>query len=175
MKPVGLRDGSLKILPTLRILLLLWLGMTTLLSAEKYILIDLDMQMAYAYEGGDIVMEGRVSTGKAKYRTPTGYYTILQKKRYHRSNLWPKPSGGAKMNYMLRLTNSGIAMHLGPVPEWPASHGCVRMKSGFAQRLWKWATVGTEVEISGYPPERVANRSDNSYDYFFDDYYVIDE
>jgi len=156
------------------IFLLLFLAVTQL-SAEKYILIDLDMQMAYAYEDGYIVMEGRVSTGKEKYRTPTGYYTILQKKRYHKSNLWPKPNGGAKMNYMLRLTNSGIAMHLGPVPEWPASHGCVRMKNGFAQRLWKWASVGTEVEISGYPPERMANREEGYYDHFFDDYYVIDE
>ena len=156
------------------IFLLLFLAVTQL-SAEKYILIDLDMQMAYAYEDGYIVMEGRVSTGKEKYRTPTGYYTILQKKRYHKSNLWPKPNGGAKMNYMLRLTNSGIAMHLGPVPEWPSSHGCVRMKNGFAQRLWKWASVGTEVEISGYPPERMANREEGYYDHFFDDYYVIDE
>ena len=155
-------------------ILLLFLTATQL-SAEKYILIDLDMQMAYAYEDGDIVLEGRVSTGKEKHRTPTGYYTILQKKRYHRSNLWPKPKGGAKMNYMLRLTNSGIAMHLGPVPELPASHGCVRMKNGFAQRLWKWASVGTEVEISGYPPERMANREEGYYDHFFDDYYMIDE
>ena len=158
-----------------RVILALLVLTIAQLSAEKYILIDLDMQMAYAYEDGDIILEGRVSTGKAKYRTPTGYYTVLQKKRHHRSNLWPKPNGGAKMNYMLRLTNSGIAMHLGPVPEWPASHGCVRMKNGFAQRLWKWATVGTEVEISGYPPERMANRRENYYDHFFDEYYVIDE
>lgn len=171
MKPVGSRGGSLKVLR----ILLLWIGLAALLSAEKYILIDLDMQMAYAYEDGYIVFEGRVSTGKKKYRTPTGYYTILQKKRHHKSNLWPKPNGGAKMNYMLRLTNSGIAMHLGSVPKWPASHGCVRMKNGFAQRLWKWASIGTEVEISGYPPERMANRGNNDYDHFFDEYYVIDE
>lgn len=142
------------------------------LHAEKFILIDLDMQMAYAYENGYVVLEGPVSTGKKGHRTPRGYFTVLEKKRHHKSNLWPKPNGGAKMNYMLRLTNSGIAMHLGPVPYWPASHGCIRMKNGFAQRLWKWAEVGTEVEISGYPPQRVAERD---YDYFFDDYYRIDE
>jgi|LGVE01.1.fsa_nt_gb lipoprotein-anchoring transpeptidase ErfK/SrfK len=174
MKSAGSKGGSLRVFSALR-LILLWFGLTVLLSAEKYILIDLDMQMAYAYEDGDIVLEGRVSTGKEKYRTPTGYYTILQKKRRHKSNLWPKPNGGAKMNYMLRLTNSGIAMHLGSVPKLPASHGCVRMKNGFAQRLWKWASVGTEVEISGYPPERMANREEGYYDHFFDDYYMIDE
>ena len=136
MSITGLMAGSLRVLPTLR-LVLLWFGLIALLPAEKYILIDLDMQMAYAYENGDIVMEGRVSTGKKGHRTPTGYYEILQKKRHHKSNLWPKPNGGATMNYMLRLSNSGIAMHLGSVPELPASHGCVRMKNGFAQRLWE--------------------------------------
>ena len=120
-----------------------------LLNAEKYILIDLDMQMAYAYENGDIIMEGRVSTGKKGHRTPTGYYEILQKKRHHKSNLWPKPNGGAKMNYMLRLTNTGIAMHLGPVPNRPASHGCIRMKNGFAQKMFKWAEVGVPVYVEG--------------------------
>ncbi|MEA3419177.1 MAG: L,D-transpeptidase family protein [Campylobacterota bacterium] len=143
-----------------------------IVNAEKFILIDLDTQMAYAYENGYIVLEGRVSTGKEEHRTPTGYYTILQKKRYHKSNLWPKPNGGAKMNYMLRLTNTGIAMHLGPVPRWPASHGCIRMKNGFAQQLWRWADIGTEVEVSGYPPERVASRGYNS---FFDENYRVDD
>ena len=152
----------------INVLIVLFL-LTTQLKAEKYILIDLDMQMAYAYENGDIILEGRVSTGKSGHRTPAGYYTILQKKRRHRSNLWPHPNGGAKMNYMLRLTNGGIAMHLGPVPDWPASHGCIRMKNGFAQRLWKWADLGTEVEISGYPPQRVANND------FFDENYYIEE
>jgi lipoprotein-anchoring transpeptidase ErfK/SrfK len=105
------------------------------LAAEKSILIDLDTQTAYAMKDGEILFEGRVSTGKEGHRTPTGYFTILEKKRRHKSNLWPKPKGGAKMNYMLRLTHTGIAMHLGYVPKYPASHGCIRMKNGFAQRL----------------------------------------
>jgi lipoprotein-anchoring transpeptidase ErfK/SrfK len=156
-------------LPCLTVLFVLVLGQ---LHAEKYILVDLDMQKAYAFEDGDVVLEGRISTGKRGHRTPTGYFRILEKKRHHKSNLWPRPNGGAKMNYMLRLTNSGIAMHLGPVPNRPASHGCIRMKNGFAQRLWKWADVGTEVEISGYPPQRVAERG---YDAFFDENYMIDD
>ena len=156
-------------LPSLIVLLVLATGQ---LHAEKYILVDLDMQKAYAFEDGDVVLEGRISTGKRGHRTPTGYFRILEKKRHHKSNLWPRPNGGAKMNYMLRLTNSGIAMHLGPVPNRPASHGCIRMKNGFAQRLWKWADVGTEVEISGYPPQRVAERG---YDAFFDENYMIDD
>jgi lipoprotein-anchoring transpeptidase ErfK/SrfK len=140
--------------------------------ADKYILIDLDTQTAFAYENNEIIMSGQVSTGKAGHRTPTGYYRILEKKRHHRSNSWPKPGGGAKMDYMLRLTNSGIAMHLGPVRTMPVSHGCIRMKNGFAQRLWKWADVGTEVEISGYPPQRIAQ---GRYDDYFDENYKIED
>ena len=146
--------------------------MATPLFAYKEIVVDLSEQMAYAIEDGFVLFEGRVSSGVMGRDTPPGEYRILQKKRYHKSNLWPKPNGGAKMNYMLRLTNSGIAMHLGPVPNRPASHGCIRMKNGFAQRLWKWADVGTEVEISGYPPQRVAERG---YDAFFDENYMIDD
>ena len=145
---------------------------TVQLHAEKYILIDLDRQRAYAFENGEIILEGRISTGKRGHRTPTGYFTILEKRRHHTSNLWPRPNGGAKMNYMLRLTNSGVAMHLGSVPDRPASHGCIRMKNGFAQRLWRWAEVGMEVEISGYPPQRVAERG---YDAFFDEDYMIED
>ncbi|MEA3419180.1 MAG: L,D-transpeptidase family protein [Campylobacterota bacterium] len=139
-----------------KVFLILWvvlIATASLLHAEKYIVVDMDAQMAYAHQNDKIVMSGRVSTGKRDHPTPSGYYKILQKKRYHKSNLWPKPNGGAKMDYMLRLTNSGIAMHLGNVPKWAASHGCIRVQSGFAQRLWNWANVGTEVYISGdYPP-----------------------
>jgi len=119
------------------------------LVAQKEIVVDLSEQRAYAYEDGDVVFSGRISSGKIGRETPIGTFRILEKKRYHRSNLWPKPNGGAKMNYMLRLTNSGIAMHLGYVPNRPASHGCIRMKNGFAQRMFKWAKVGTPVHVEG--------------------------
>jgi len=149
---------------------------TTIIYAEKFILIDLEMQMGYAYQDGDLVMSGRVSTGKEDHRTPTGYYSILEKKRYHRSNLWPKPDGGAKMDFMLRLTNTGIALHLGPVPKWPASHGCIRMKNGFAQKLWHWASVGTEVEVSGEAPQRYAqdHTQEDINDFFSETYHIED-
>ncbi len=150
--------------------------LTSLLHSEKFILIDLNSQMGYAYKNGELIMSGRVSTGKEDYRTPTGYYTILEKKRFHKSNLWPKPDGGAKMDYMLRLTNTGIAMHLGVVPKRPASHGCIRLKNGFAQELWKWATVGTQVEISGFVEESDSKEGDyQDEDSYFDDTYFISD
>jgi len=129
-------------------IVLLSLTVSNLYASNK-IIIDLTKQKAYAIENGTTVLEGRISSGKAGRETPSGYYSILSKHRHHRSNLWPKPNGGAKMNYMLRITNSGIAMHLGHVPNRPASHGCVRMKNGFAQKMYRWAEVGMQVEIVG--------------------------
>ncbi len=124
--------------------------MATPLFAYKEIVVDLSEQMAYAIEDGFVAFEGRISSGVMGRDTPPGEYRILQKKRYHKSNLWPKPDGGAKMNYMLRLSNSGIAMHLGHVPKkGPASHGCIRMKNGFAQRMFKWARIGIPVYVEG--------------------------
>ena len=147
--------------------------MSTLLMAYKEIVIDLSEQKAYAYEDGYVVFEGRISSGRKGRETPNGEFTILQKKRHHRSNLWPKPNGGAKMNYMMRLTNSGIAMHLGYVPDKPASHGCIRLKNGFAQKLYRWASVGTPVYIEGRA-EDYLDALAFSKEYYGEEYATID-
>ncbi len=139
-------------------LLLCLFGSTTLFASQKRIVIDLSEQKAYAYEDGVVRFSGRISSGKEGRETPTGEYRVLEKKRYHLSNLWPRPSGGAKMHYMLRLSYGGIAMHLGYVPNHPASHGCVRMKNGFAQRMFKWAEVGIPVTIEGDGAEYLARK-----------------
>jgi hypothetical protein len=68
------------------------------------------------------------------------------------------------MHYMLRITSYGVAMHLGYVPNYPASHGCIRMQNGFAQRMYRWAHVGVPVSIIGSPPGRVSrSRFSSSY------------
>jgi lipoprotein-anchoring transpeptidase ErfK/SrfK len=144
-----------------------------LMAGYKEIVVDLSEQKAYALEDGYVVFEGRISSGKIGRETPGGEYTILQKKRHHRSNLWPKPNGGAKMDYMLRLTNSGIAMHLGYVPKRPASHGCIRLKNGFAQRMFRWATVGTPVYVEGSAREYL-DALKFSREYYGDDYAIVD-
>jgi hypothetical protein len=137
--------------------LTLFLFMLTPLLASKKIIVDLHGQRAYAFENNKNVFSGRISSGKKGRRTPLGVFSILEKKRKHTSNLWPKPKGGAKMPYMMRLTYGGIAMHLGYVPKYPASHGCVRLKSGFAQKLYAWASVGTAVEVvKRYKRKKVA-------------------
>ncbi|HIQ28139.1 MAG TPA: L,D-transpeptidase [Sulfurovum sp.] len=153
------------------IFLVMCLG--TVLFANKEIVVDLSEQTAYAIENGYIVFEGRISSGKAGRETPSGEYTIMQKKRHHKSNLWPKPNGGAKMPYMMRLTNSGIAMHLGYVPNRPASHGCIRLKQGFAQKLFRWARVGTVVTVEGRGQDYI-DAQKFMRDYYGSDYAVMD-
>jgi hypothetical protein len=133
------------------------------LSAKKSIVVDLTKQEIYAYENGRLVMSGWVSTGKYGHRTPRGRFRILEKDLRHVSSKYPEPTGGARMDYMMRLTSSGIAMHLGFVPNYPASHGCIRLPNGFAQKLYRWAPVGTSVRIKGTAPVRVSRGLDRSY------------
>ncbi len=146
---------------------------TTTLFAYKEIVVDLSLQKAYALEHGYIVFEGRISSGKAGRETPSGTYSIMQKKRHHKSNLWPKPNGGAKMPYMMRLTNSGIAMHLGYVPDKPASHGCIRLQKGFAKKMYHWASVGTKVVVEGRGQDYVDALKFGK-EYYGDDYAIIE-
>ena len=123
--------------------------------AGKSIVVDLSTQTATAYESGAAVFSGQISTGTAKRPTPTGRFRVLEKDIDHVSTSWPKPRGGAKMHYMLRVTGYGIAMHLGFVPNYPASHGCIRMQNGFAQKMYRWAHVGVPIHIVGHAPARV--------------------
>ncbi|MEZ5818861.1 MAG: L,D-transpeptidase family protein [Hyphomicrobiaceae bacterium] len=90
------------------------------------------------------IARSRVSTGKSGNDTPTGVFSILQRSRYHESNLY----SNAPMPFMQRLTWSGIALHEGHVPGYRASHGCIRLPGGFASSLWKMARIGTRVVVS---------------------------
>jgi len=132
--------------------------------------IDLHTQIAYALENGNIVFEGKISSGKEGRETPEGEYRILQKERHHRSNLWPKPNGGAKMPYMLRITQDGIALHMGNVSKRAASHGCIRMEKRLAKQMYKWAKVGTIVHIDG----NAHNYNHFSSSEYSDEYEVIE-
>lgn len=146
------------------------------LYAGKNIVIDLSAQRAYAYEDDTLVFEGRISSGMKGRETPVGEYRILEKERMYISNRWPKPNGGAKMPYMLRMTYDGTAMHLGYVSNYPASHGCIRLKNGFAQRMYRWAETGTPVRIEGDTREYLKKHQKRAsrYDIREDDYAIID-
>jgi len=145
-----------------------------MLWAQKEVFIDLSVQRAYAMEDGMVMFEGRISSGKSGHDTPTGEFTILQKKLNHRSNLYPKPNGGAKMPYMMRLTWGGVAMHQGYVPNRPASHGCIRLRKRFAKRLYGWIQKGTRVTIEGDTYSYDSRNSSSSYARDSDGYAIIE-
>ena len=107
------------------------------------LLIDLKQQQAYVYRNGVRIARSSVSTGKAGYETPTGVFTILQKQREHYSNRYDN----APMPFMQRITWSGVALHAGHVPGYPASHGCVRLPYAFSERLFGITATGATVVI----------------------------
>lgn len=96
----------------------------------------------YGAEG--LVERSPVSTGQAGHRTPTGVFAIVQKQVFHRSNLY----SGAPMPHMQRITWSGVAMHAGVLPGYPASHGCIRMPASFAQKIYGMTKVGQRVVVA---------------------------
>lgn len=113
-------------------------------SGPVVVLVSIADQRLFAYRNGLRIGYSTVSTGKPGHETPTGVFTVLQKDADHVSNLFP----GAKMPNMERLTWSGIALHAGNLPGYPASHGCVRMPLEFSKLLFDLDAVGTTVVIA---------------------------
>jgi hypothetical protein len=104
-----------------------------LLQSGIVITVSLSSQKMHVFRDGVLWRSSPVSTGRKGERTPTGVFAILQKKRHHRSNLY----SNAPMPFMQRLTWSGIAIHAGRLPGYPASHGCIRIPAEFAATLFK--------------------------------------
>jgi hypothetical protein len=106
-------------------------------------IVSLGRQRVTVYDADGWIMRAPVSSGRPGYETPAGVYSILQRKVEHYSNLYDD----AEMPFMQRLTWSGIALHAGPLPGYPASHGCVRMPHGFAERLFDVTRLGMRVIV----------------------------
>ena len=106
--------------------------------------VSLPEQIAYVYRNGVLIGASTVSTGKKGHETPTGVFTILQKHADHYSSIYDS----APMPYMQRLTWSGVALHAGRLPGYPASHGCVRMPYDFAKKLFDESSTGITVVVS---------------------------
>jgi len=113
------------------------------LESGIVITVSLKSQQMHVFRDGVLWRSSPVSTGKRGKRTPTGVFAILQKKRFHRSNLY----SNAPMPWMQRLTWSGIAMHAGKLPGYPASHGCIRMPAAFASELFKITEMASTAVI----------------------------
>ncbi|WP_313524240.1 L,D-transpeptidase family protein [Shinella sp.] len=115
------------------------------LEGPLQIIVSKDLQELKIYDGGVVVATSHVSTGKAGHSTPTGIFSILEKKRTHFSNIYDS----APMPFMQRLTWSGIALHASnSVPSYPASHGCVRLPNAFAKTLFSVTRRGGHVLIT---------------------------
>ena len=117
-------------------------------AAPLTLAVSLAMQRLYVYRGSELIGVTTVSTGKPGKRTPAGDFTILQKRRHHRSNIY----SNAPMPFMQRLTWTGIAIHAGHLPGFPASHGCIRVPMEFARSLFTMTTLGEAVSIADWPP-----------------------
>jgi lipoprotein-anchoring transpeptidase ErfK/SrfK len=106
--------------------------------------VSLANQRVTVFSNGVRVVQAPVSTGTASHPTPMGVFSIIEKDRFHRSNLYHN----APMFFMQRLTWSGVAMHEGVLPGVPASHGCIRLPTAFAARLWPTTRLGVRVIVT---------------------------
>ena len=106
--------------------------------------IDLTAQRLMVYRDGALIAASAISTGSLGRETPTGVFTILEKKVMHRSTTYDN----APMPFMQRLTTKGIAIHAGDLPGYPASHGCIRLPNEFAKLLYGVTEIGTQVMIT---------------------------
>src|ERR1700735_1643646 len=113
-------------------------------SGPVLAVISLTSQRVYVYRNGVLIGAATASTGKPGHQTPTGVFTVLQKQVHHKFNLYDS----APMPYMQRLTRSGVAMHAGNLPGYPASHGCIRMPLVFAKLLYGTTERGMTVVIT---------------------------
>ncbi len=134
------------------------------------IVVDLSEQRAYFYKGEELVGDSKCSSGKSGFRTPPGEYKLTQKNKHHRSNLYGVISdavgatvnrdadmsktkleegqtfAGAKMPFYMRF-HGGYGLHSGRVPNYPASHGCVRLPYFMASHFFEHAVIGMPVTV----------------------------
>lgn len=108
------------------------------------IIVSIPDQLVHVFRNGIRIAASTCSTGKPGHRTPTGVFQILQKDKHHRSSTY----SNAPMPNMNRLTWSGIALHAGNLPGYPASHGCVRLPMQFSERLFEITRKGMTVVIA---------------------------
>jgi lipoprotein-anchoring transpeptidase ErfK/SrfK len=106
--------------------------------------ISISQQRMRIYDSNGLFAESPVSTGMPGHPTPMGVFSVIQKHKFHHSNIY----SGAPMPFMQRITWSGVAIHAGVLPGYPASHGCIRMPMAFAVKMWNWTKMGARVIIT---------------------------
>ena len=107
-------------------------------------IVSLRDQRVTIYDATGWILRAPVSSGQKGRETPAGIFSVIQKEAEHYSNLYDD----AYMPHMQRITWSGIAMHGGPLPGYPASHGCIRLPYDFAARLFDLTRMGMRVIVA---------------------------
>jgi lipoprotein-anchoring transpeptidase ErfK/SrfK len=144
------------------------------ISDQVRIVVSIPKQRACLMLNEQIVIDGPISSGKHGHSSPTGHFTVLEKDPNHHSTLYgdfrdssgrivragvsaridSAPSGthfvGAEMKWFLRLTDDGVGMHIGILPGYPASHGCIRESAEGAKLFYNHVKVGTPVDVGDY-------------------------
>ena len=139
-----------------------------------HIIVSIPKQRAYLMLNDQIVIDEPISSGKRGHGTPTGHFSVLEKDPDHRSTIYgdfvdargrvvragisaridAAPSGthyvGAAMKWFLRLTDEGVGMHIGILPGYPASHGCIRESPEGAKLFYDHVQVDTPVDVGDF-------------------------
>ena len=115
-------------------------------------IVSIKSQQVTFYDADGWILRAPVSTGTKGRETPAGIFALIEKNKDHHSNMYDD----AWMPNMQRITWNGIALHGGPLPGYAASHGCVRMPFGFAEKLFDKTRIGMRVIISPDDAEPVA-------------------
>ena len=138
---------------------------------NSHVLISITKQRVYLMVGDQIYIDSPISSGKKGHETPTGSFHVLEKDPDHHSSIYgdfvdgkgrtvrsgvstqidSAPSGthyvGASMKWFCRLTDTGVGMHVGILPGYAASHGCVRLPSDIAPLIYEKVKIGTPAVI----------------------------
>ncbi|HEX7789381.1 MAG TPA: L,D-transpeptidase family protein, partial [Afipia sp.] len=107
-------------------------------------IVSIKSQQVTLYDAEGWILRAPVSTGVKERETPAGVFAIVEKDKDHRSTMYDD----AWMPNMQRITWNGLALHGGPLPGYAASHGCVRMPYGFAEKLFDKTRIGMRVIVS---------------------------
>ncbi len=138
---------------------------------NSHVRISLSKQRIYLMTGDQVYIDSPISSGKAGHETPRGNWRVLEKDPNHKSSVYGNfvdhsgrivragvstkidsaPSGthyeGAPMKWFCRLTQTGVGMHIGILPGYAASHGCVRLPAEIAPIIYSKVKIGTRVDI----------------------------
>jgi lipoprotein-anchoring transpeptidase ErfK/SrfK len=139
---------------------------------EARVVVSISKQRAVLLKGDEVAIDSPISSGKRAGMTPTGHFNVMEKDKDHRSSVYGNfvdrggrvvrggvsvridsaPSGthfsGAPMQWFMRLTGDGVGMHIGILPGYPASHGCIRMPPQAAEMFFSRVKIGTPVEVT---------------------------